>query len=64
MTKRADNSTHDRLLTVAEVAERLNASERSVRRLIKANELKILRISGMIRIREADLQDALARWQN
>jgi excisionase family DNA binding protein len=56
------NMTHedDRLLTVAEVAERLRQSEFTVRQKVGRGELPGVRVGvgprGPIRIREADLQ--------
>jgi excisionase family DNA binding protein len=60
MLSRKEGSTSDAvppssppapLLTAAEVAERLNISVRSVRRLIKDGRLPIVRIGGSVRIR-------------
>ena len=50
-----------RLLTVAQVAARLQLSIRQVRRLIKARELKALRIGGRVRIDPSDLNAFLER---
>jgi excisionase family DNA binding protein len=46
-----------KLLTVAEVAEILNASEKTVRRAIDGDELRAIRIRGLLRIDPADLED-------
>ena len=45
----------DQLMTVAEVASQLQVSTRTIRRLIAAAELKVVRIGRAIRIRPADL---------
>ena len=44
-------------LTVSEVAERLRVSTKTVRRRIKDGSLRSIRISGLIRIAMADLED-------
>jgi excisionase family DNA binding protein len=44
------------LLTVAEVAERLNVSIRSVRRLIKGGKLRIVRVGRVVRVRPEALE--------
>jgi len=45
------------LLTVSEAAERLHVSTKTVRRRIKDGSLRSIRISGLIRIAMADLED-------
>jgi excisionase family DNA binding protein len=47
------------LLTVSSVAERLNISEKTVRRLIGAEILPALRIGGSIRVDPGELRDWL-----
>jgi len=47
------------MLTVSEVAERLNVSERTVRRLIAEGKIRVYQIRRSIRISEADLLDYL-----
>ncbi len=42
------------LETVAETAENLNVSERTVWRLIKSGELRVVRIAGVVRVRPED----------
>ncbi len=42
--------------TVDEVAARLRVSEHSVRRLIAADKLRVLRIGNRVRITEAQVQ--------
>lgn len=44
------------LLTVAEVAKHLQVSEREVRRYIEDEELKIVRLGRLVRIRWEDLE--------
>jgi excisionase family DNA binding protein len=49
-----------KLLTLDQVAERLNVSKRSVRGLVASNRLKAVRINGrIIRIDERDLASVL-----
>lgn len=43
-------TAQDRLLTVPDVAERLNTSERYVRRLIEERRIEFIRIGRKIRI--------------
>jgi excisionase family DNA binding protein len=52
----------DRLefLTIAEVAERLRVSTRTVRRWIKAGDLIAYRVGGLVRVAESDLRAFLA----
>jgi excisionase family DNA binding protein len=49
--------TPERLLTVKQVAERLNVSERTVWRLIRNRRIKVRRIGRAVRIRAGDLDD-------
>ena len=44
-----------RLMTVAEVAHHLQVSIRTVRRLITAQELTVVRVGKAVRVRPADL---------
>ena len=44
------------LLTIAETAEHLAVSERTVRRLIDRQEIPALRIGSSIRVDQAELQ--------
>lgn len=55
------SGSSERLLSVLEVADRLQLSERQVRRLIMAQELKSLRIGGRVRIDPRDLAAFLDR---
>jgi excisionase family DNA binding protein len=49
-----------RFFTIAEVAERVHVGSRTVRRWIKAGDLVVHRIGGVIRIAEGDLRAFLA----
>jgi len=48
--------THDNLLTVAQVARRLQLHEITVRRYIRAGTLKAVRVGRNVRVREDDLE--------
>ena len=50
----------ERLLTLAEVTERLGISARTLRRWRQRGLLPAIRIAGTVRIRLADLERALA----
>ena len=50
-------TTPERLLTVAETAKRLNLSEKSVYRLIKARKLAVIRCGRALRIHPDDLEN-------
>lgn len=47
------------LLTVRDVAKRLQVSERTVRRLIEAGDLAVIHIGGLVRVSEEALRDLL-----
>jgi excisionase family DNA binding protein len=47
------------LLSVSDVADRLNLSVRTVRRLIRSGELKSFTIHSRVRVTESDLADFL-----
>ena len=49
-----------RLFTIAEVAERLDVAERTIRRWIKSGDLVAHRFGRVVRIAELDLRDFLA----
>jgi excisionase family DNA binding protein len=49
-----------KFFTIAEVAERLRVSTRTVRRWIKAGDLVAHRFGGVVRIAETDLRAFLA----
>ena len=57
MTKLDDVS--EPLMTVKQVAEKMNASEKTVRRRIAAGELPVIRDGRMIRIRPKDYRTYL-----
>ena len=61
MTKHsiADQIDDDQLLTIKDVARRLQLSERTVRRLLDAGELSAFRVRRQWRIAEEDLQKYL-----
>lgn len=48
----------DQLWTTAQVAEFLQVSERSVRRLVKDEKLPVVYVLGLPRFRAADVRDA------
>jgi len=50
-----------RLYTVAETAEQLSSSEKTVRRLIERGELRVRRIGRSVRIAHEDLAVFLAQ---
>jgi excisionase family DNA binding protein len=56
----ADRPSPDRLLTVADVADRLSVSRRTVYRLIDNDDLRTVRLRGCARIRESALSELLA----
>jgi excisionase family DNA binding protein len=49
-----------KFFTIAEVAERLHVATRTVRRWIKADDLVVHRVGGVVRIAESDLRAFLA----
>ena len=53
--------TTDRLLTVHEVAEIMRVSNMTVYRLIRAGELRAVRVGRGYRIRERDVEAYLSR---
>ena len=63
MTDPASDNHKQRLRTIGDTAERLSVSPRTVRRLIDAGELPIIRIGRAIRIDDNDLEQAIARWR-
>ncbi|MGO9298702.1 MAG: excisionase family DNA-binding protein [Streptosporangiaceae bacterium] len=54
------NSTQDRLLSVAQVAELLGTSERFPRRLIAERRIRFVRVGRHVRITESALADFIA----
>lgn len=53
----------EKLYTKKEVAEYLQVSLRSVQYYIERGELKILKIGGNVRIKEADLKQFVESWE-
>ncbi|MEV4674269.1 helix-turn-helix domain-containing protein [Actinomadura sp. NPDC049382] len=60
MTKRLDNLTAERLLTVAEAAEYLNTSQRFPRRLIAERRIRFIKLGRFVRIPESALREFIA----
>jgi excisionase family DNA binding protein len=58
---RRDGPNRKRFFTVANVAESLSVSTRTVRRWLDARELIAHRFNGVLRISDADLHAFLAR---
>jgi excisionase family DNA binding protein len=56
-----DAPAQDKLLTVPDVARLLQLSERTIRRLIAAGALDVVRIGRSVRIRRNDLSSLLSR---
>ncbi len=52
--KRTESDAPLPLETVAETAKELNVSERTVWRLIKEGDLRVVRFSGVVRVRPED----------
>ena len=54
------HDVHERpLMTVPQTAQRLNVSEKTVRRLIEAELLPALRVGGSVRVDRGELEDWL-----
>jgi excisionase family DNA binding protein len=60
VTKRLDNLTAERLLTVAEAAEYLNTSQRFPRRLIAERRIRFIKLGRFVRIPESALREFIA----
>jgi len=56
MTPPESRGSVERLLTVADVAEILRLSVRTVRRLIAEDELKVIRVGRSVRVQAEDLR--------
>jgi excisionase family DNA binding protein len=63
MVQKPPANPKQQLRTIADTAERLNVSTRTVRRMIDAGELRIIRIGRSVRIDDDDLEKAIARWR-
>ena len=59
MKSKADGRVPDRLLTTSQVAERFQVTNRTIFRWLKLGRLKAIRVGGVLRISEADLEDLL-----
>ena len=57
---KSSNRSADPLLTIREAAERLGVSIETVRRRIKAGELRVIRDGRIIRIHPDDLESYIA----
>ena len=53
----------ERLLTIADVADRCQVSSRSVRRWIDEGRLKVIRLGRNVRVSERDLANLLSNCQ-
>ena len=49
----------EQLYTVAQAADILNSSQKTVRRLIKKGDLRVIRIGGLLRIDPVDIHDLI-----
>jgi excisionase family DNA binding protein len=54
------NTSNDRLLTIAQVAELLSTSERFPRRLIAERRIRFVRVGRHVRISESALSEFLS----
>ena len=61
MSGQSHSKTHGALLSVANVAEALSVSERTVRRLLASGELSVVRLGRSVRIRQIDLDALIGR---
>lgn len=64
MTKPSTEPMEEPLLTIRQTARQMSVSERQVWRLIKAQQLRIIRIGRAVRISPEDLRQFLQRAQN
>ena len=60
MTREADKSAGERLLTVSEVAAILSTSERFPRRLIAERRIRFVRVGRHVRVPESALREFIA----
>jgi excisionase family DNA binding protein len=60
VSRRDHRDKQIRFFTIAEVAERLRVSGRTIRRWIEAGDLVVHRRGGIVRIAESDLRVFLA----
>ena len=61
MSGPSNSKIHGALLSVADVAEALAVSERTVRRMIASGEVPIVRLGRSVRIRQIDLDALIGR---
>jgi excisionase family DNA binding protein len=50
-------------LTIADVAEACQASTRTVRRWVAARHLRVVRLGGLVRIRQEDFAAFAGQWK-
>jgi excisionase family DNA binding protein len=60
----SEEGGHLRLLTTADVAQRLQVNQKTVRNWIKRGDLKAILYGRLVRIRPSDLDDFIARWRS
>lgn len=63
MTMTTDNESNDSMLTIQQVAKRLNVSARLVYKLAASGALKAYRIGGAIRVTTAQLAEYLRQCE-
>lgn len=61
MSGPSNSKIHGALLSVADVAQALAVSERTVRRMIVSGEVPIVRLGRSVRIRQIDLDALIGR---
>lgn len=61
MSGLSNSKIHGALLSVADAAEALAVSERTVRRMIASGEISIVRLGRSVRIRQLDLDALIGR---
>ena len=54
------SDSHDRLLTIPEVAETCQLSEKAIRRAIDRGQLKAFKLCSRLRISQADMREWIA----
>jgi excisionase family DNA binding protein len=61
VTKKTQSLAHSALMSVADVADALAISIRTVRRMIAAGDIPIVRIGRAVRIRRVDVEALIGR---
>ena len=61
MSGQSYSKAHGALLSVANVAEALAVSERTVRRMIATGEISIVRLGRSVRVRQLDIDALIGR---